>query len=55
MPMGGGGGGGVRSLAGAGGDQRGGNIEGGSGMVHAVSRAEDLVDLASEQNWCSIG
>ena len=34
---GGGGGGGVRSPAGAGGEQRGGNIEGGSGMVHAVS------------------
>ena len=47
--------GGVRSPAGAGGEQRGGNIEGGSGMVHAVSRAEDLVDLASEQNWRPTG
>ena len=43
--------GGVRSPAGAGGEHRGGNIEGGSGMVHSVSRAEELVDLASEQNW----
>ena len=51
MPIGGG----VRSPAGAGGEQRGGNIEGGSGMVHSVSRAEDLVDLASEQNWRPTG